>query len=180
MSLSLPVIDTVEPVSSIILGTAVFGERLPRSPGLLTLQLIGGAIAGAGIAVLSHSAVTLAEERRESQSASPQVGQAPEPADRLAGNKHHRSFRKILISRTYGGFQMQHRAVDERRVTQVPELIGGGSGLGWVAVKAVLLFAGAVIGLRLGEPRTLARLNAFDFAVAVTIGPADSLVVMPV
>src|SRR5271170_1455127 len=52
----------------------------------------------------------------------------------------------------------------------VPELIGGGSGLGWVAVKAVLLFAVAVIGLRLGERRTLAQLSAFDFAVAVAIG----------
>lgn len=50
------------------------------------------------------------------------------------------------------------------------ELIGGGSGLGWVAVKAVLLFTLAVIGLRLGERRTLAQLSAFDFAVAVAIG----------
>jgi uncharacterized membrane protein YcaP (DUF421 family) len=55
-------------------------------------------------------------------------------------------------------------------VTHVPELIGGASGLGWVAVKAVLLFAVAVIGLRLGERRTLAQLSAFDFAVAVAIG----------
>jgi uncharacterized membrane protein YcaP (DUF421 family) len=55
-------------------------------------------------------------------------------------------------------------------VTHVAELIGGASGLGWVAVKAVLLFAVAVIGLRLGERRTLAQLSAFDFAVAVAIG----------
>jgi uncharacterized membrane protein YcaP (DUF421 family) len=39
-----------------------------------------------------------------------------------------------------------------------------------VAVKAVLLFAVAVIGLRLGERRTLAQLSAFDFMVAVAIG----------
>lgn len=82
LSLSLPVIDTVEPVCSVILGAAVFGERLARSPGLLVPQLIGGAIAAAGIAVLSRSPVTLAEERRESQSAGPRVGQAPEPAGR--------------------------------------------------------------------------------------------------
>ncbi|HEX6519744.1 MAG TPA: enoyl-CoA hydratase-related protein [Streptosporangiaceae bacterium] len=50
------------------------------------------------------------------------------------------------------------------------QLIGDASGLGWVAVKAVLLFAVAVIGLRLGERRTLAHLSAFDFAVAVAIG----------
>jgi uncharacterized membrane protein YcaP (DUF421 family) len=55
-------------------------------------------------------------------------------------------------------------------VVQVPELIGDASGLGWVAVKAVLLFAVAVIGLRLGERRTLAQLSAFDFAVAVALG----------
>jgi uncharacterized membrane protein YcaP (DUF421 family) len=52
----------------------------------------------------------------------------------------------------------------------VRELIGNGSGLGWVAVKAVLLFAVAVVGLRLGERRTLAQLSAFDFAVAVAVG----------
>jgi len=50
------------------------------------------------------------------------------------------------------------------------ELIGGASGLGWVAIKAILLFAVAVIGLRLGERRTLAQLSAFDFVVAVAIG----------
>jgi hypothetical protein len=66
LSVSLPVIDTVEPVSSVILGAVVFSERLARSPGLLALQLVGGAIAAAGIVVLSRSPVTLAEERRES------------------------------------------------------------------------------------------------------------------
>lgn len=42
----------------------------------------------------------------------------------------------------------------------MPELIGGGSSLGWVAVKAVLLFVVAVIGLRLRERRTIAQLSA--------------------
>jgi uncharacterized membrane protein YcaP (DUF421 family) len=55
-------------------------------------------------------------------------------------------------------------------VTRLLELVGEAGGLGWVAVKAVLLFAVAVIGLRLGERRTLAQLGAFDFAVAVAIG----------
>jgi hypothetical protein len=54
-------------------------------------------------------------------------------------------------------------------VMQVPELIGGASGLGWIAVKAAL-FAVAVTGLHLGERRTHAQLSAFDFAVAVAIG----------
>jgi drug/metabolite transporter (DMT)-like permease len=77
LSLSLPVIDTVEPVSSVIVGAAVFGERLARSPGLLALQLTGGAIAAAGIAVLSRSPVTQAEERRESRAAGAQPGRPP-------------------------------------------------------------------------------------------------------
>jgi uncharacterized membrane protein YcaP (DUF421 family) len=55
-------------------------------------------------------------------------------------------------------------------VARVQELFGDAGGLGWVAVKAVLLFAVAVIGLRLGERRTLAQLSAFDFTVAVAIG----------
>ena len=69
LSLSLPVIDTVEPVCSVILAAAVFHEHLARSPGLLAFQLAGGAIAAAGIALLSHSPVVLAEERRQFRSA---------------------------------------------------------------------------------------------------------------
>jgi hypothetical protein len=53
---------------------------------------------------------------------------------------------------------------------RLPELVGGAGGLGWVAAKAVLVFAVAVIGLRLGERRTLAQLGVFDFAVAVATG----------
>jgi hypothetical protein len=74
LSLSLPVIDTVEPVASVILGAAVFDERLARSPSLFALQLVGGAIAATGIAVLSHSPVTLAEERRQSRASGAQPG----------------------------------------------------------------------------------------------------------
>jgi uncharacterized membrane protein YcaP (DUF421 family) len=54
--------------------------------------------------------------------------------------------------------------------TAVTELVGGASGLGWVAVKALLMFAVVVAGLRLGERRTLAQLGAFDFAVAIAVG----------
>jgi drug/metabolite transporter (DMT)-like permease len=77
LSLSLPIIDTAEPVSSVILAAAVFREHLARSPGLLALQLAGGVIAAAGIALLSHSPVVLAEERRQSGSAGPQASGVP-------------------------------------------------------------------------------------------------------
>jgi uncharacterized membrane protein YcaP (DUF421 family) len=50
------------------------------------------------------------------------------------------------------------------------ELVGGAGSLGWVVVKAVLMFAVTVAGFRLGERRTLSQLGAFDFAVAVAVG----------
>lgn len=49
-------------------------------------------------------------------------------------------------------------------------LIGHYQSLGWTAAKALLLFAMAVIGLRLAERRTLAQLSAFDFAVTIAVG----------
>lgn len=62
LSLSLPVIDTVEPVCAVLLGVIVFRESLASSPWQFALQLAGGAIAVAGIAILSHSSVVLTEE----------------------------------------------------------------------------------------------------------------------
>ncbi len=63
LSLSLPVIDTVEPVSAVVIGAPVFGERLASSPGQLAVQLAGGALAVAGIAVLSRSSIVVTETR---------------------------------------------------------------------------------------------------------------------
>ncbi len=50
------------------------------------------------------------------------------------------------------------------------ELVGGFSQLGWVALKALLLYLTAVFGFRLGERRTLAEMSAFDFVAAVAVG----------
>jgi uncharacterized membrane protein YcaP (DUF421 family) len=50
------------------------------------------------------------------------------------------------------------------------ELFGNSGGLGWVAVKAALMFVVAVAGFRVGERRTLAELGVFDFVVAVAAG----------
>lgn len=61
LSLSLPVIDTVEPVAAVTIGATVFGERLASSAPLLASQLAGGALAIAGIAVLSRSSVVQTE-----------------------------------------------------------------------------------------------------------------------
>ncbi len=50
------------------------------------------------------------------------------------------------------------------------QLFGGAHDLGWVAIKALLLYLTAVIGFRLGERRTLAEMSAFDFVAAVAVG----------
>jgi uncharacterized membrane protein YcaP (DUF421 family) len=42
--------------------------------------------------------------------------------------------------------------------------------LAWIAVKAVLLYATAIVGLRLGKRRILAELSPFDFVAAVAVG----------
>ena len=61
LSVSLPVIDTLEPVSAVVIAAWVFGERLAASPGQLAVQLAGGAAAAAGIAALSRSSVAAME-----------------------------------------------------------------------------------------------------------------------
>jgi hypothetical protein len=61
LSLSLPVIDTAEPVAAVTIGATVFGERRASSVALQIVQLAGGALAVAGIAVLSRSSVVQTE-----------------------------------------------------------------------------------------------------------------------
>jgi drug/metabolite transporter (DMT)-like permease len=66
LSLSLPVVDTVEPTAAVVLAAVVFHESLARTPWHLALQLLGAAVAVTGIALLSHSCLVIAEDRRES------------------------------------------------------------------------------------------------------------------
>lgn len=49
-------------------------------------------------------------------------------------------------------------------------LFGEVDSLGWIALKAVLLYMTAVFGFRLGERRTLSQLSPFDFVAAVAVG----------
>jgi drug/metabolite transporter (DMT)-like permease len=58
LAASLPVMDTVEPVSGVLLGTLLFGERLAASPAGITVQLAGAAAAIAGITLLGRYAGT--------------------------------------------------------------------------------------------------------------------------
>ncbi len=50
------------------------------------------------------------------------------------------------------------------------QLIGGADEMGWVALKAVLLYLTVVLCFRLGQRRTLADMSAFDFVAAVAVG----------
>lgn len=50
------------------------------------------------------------------------------------------------------------------------EHLTGHGELGWVALKAVLLYFTTVVCFRLGERRTLAQLSPFDFVAAVAAG----------
>lgn len=56
LAISLPVIDTVEPVGSVLMGAAVFHEPLATS-WALAVQAVAGALAVAGILILSRSAL---------------------------------------------------------------------------------------------------------------------------
>jgi len=49
-------------------------------------------------------------------------------------------------------------------------LIGGADEVGWVALKALLLYLTVVMGFRLGQRRSLADMSAFDFVAAVAVG----------
>jgi hypothetical protein len=82
LSLSLPVVDTVEPTAAVVLAAAVFHESLARSPWQLAWQLAGAATAVTGVALLSHSCVVVAEDRREVALA---AGPAPPPTGHPEG-----------------------------------------------------------------------------------------------
>lgn len=61
LSLSLPVLDTLAPIVAVVIAATVFDERLASSAWQLGVQLAGGALAVAGIAMLSRSAIVAAE-----------------------------------------------------------------------------------------------------------------------
>lgn len=56
LAISLPVIDTLEPVGAVLIGATVFGEQLATS-WALAVQVLGGILAVAGITILDSSAL---------------------------------------------------------------------------------------------------------------------------
>jgi hypothetical protein len=57
LAVSLPIIDTVEPISSVAIGATLFHEQLASSPLLLSAQLLGAAVAVVGIVVIDRSSL---------------------------------------------------------------------------------------------------------------------------
>ena len=76
LSLSLPVIDTLAPIVAVVIAATVFDERLASSAWQLGVQLAGGAVAVAGIAMLSRSSIVAAETAGGRDRAVAQMGAA--------------------------------------------------------------------------------------------------------
>jgi len=49
-------------------------------------------------------------------------------------------------------------------------IFGAWRTIGFVAVSTALIYLSVVVGLRIGEQRTLAEMRSYDFAVAVALG----------
>jgi hypothetical protein len=76
LSSSLPIIDTVEPVSGVIIGAVIFDERLAASPSGLAIQVLAAVVAAGGIAMLGPS---LAAVQVGKDSATQVQASRPEP-----------------------------------------------------------------------------------------------------
>ena len=55
LAASLPIIDTVEPISGVVIGATLFHERLAASPELLAVQLLAAGLAVLGIVLIDRS-----------------------------------------------------------------------------------------------------------------------------
>lgn len=60
LAVSLPIIDTLEPISAVAIGIAVFGEQLASSTLALAVQALGAAVAVVGIVLLGRSPLATA------------------------------------------------------------------------------------------------------------------------
>jgi drug/metabolite transporter (DMT)-like permease len=55
LAISLPIIDTLEPIGGVLIGVAVFNEQLASSTLAVTVQALGAAVAVVGIVLLDLS-----------------------------------------------------------------------------------------------------------------------------
>ncbi len=74
LAISLPLIDTIEPIGGVLIGIVVFDERLASSTGALLTQAFGALVAVVGIVLLARS--PLARDLKSS----PQPSTGPDDA----------------------------------------------------------------------------------------------------
>jgi drug/metabolite transporter (DMT)-like permease len=77
LAASLPIMDTIEPVSGVVIGTMIFGERLAGSPSGLALQLVAATVAAGGIVLLGRSPIAAPASRKAAPARS--AAEAAEP-----------------------------------------------------------------------------------------------------
>jgi len=90
LAASLPVMDTIEPVCGVLLGTLLFGERLAASPAGVGVQLAGAAAAVAGITLLGRYAGTTAIRNSANQDhllTGARAARQGQPASRADGHR---------------------------------------------------------------------------------------------
>ena len=75
---SLPIIDSVEPIGAVLIGATVFAEQIAASPGVLVGRLLGGAVAVAGIVVLDRSPL-MVSLRNDQQGSATEMSQDHPP-----------------------------------------------------------------------------------------------------
>jgi drug/metabolite transporter (DMT)-like permease len=87
LSASLPIIDTVEPVSGVIIGAVLFDERIAASTGGMLVQVGAGVVAATGIALLGPSLAAVQEGPRSvpADPGGPADLSAPADSGRLEG-----------------------------------------------------------------------------------------------
>jgi len=76
LSLSLPVIGTLAPITAVVIGATVFGEQLASATWQLGVQLGAGALAVVGIFLLSRSSIVAAETEAPRDRVPARVGSA--------------------------------------------------------------------------------------------------------
>jgi len=75
LAASLPIIDTVEPISGVIIGATLFSEKLATSAGLFAVQLLAAVLAIVGIVAIDRSTLV-----RDETSLAPAPAPPPAPS----------------------------------------------------------------------------------------------------
>jgi drug/metabolite transporter (DMT)-like permease len=87
LTASLPVIDSVEPTSAVLIGTLVFGEHLAAFPAGLAVQLAAATAALAGIIVLGRSPTAAPTSAHAAGERTPTHPRTREAAARALGGR---------------------------------------------------------------------------------------------